>query len=86
MLKLDLKSNPVYRVQPQSLSDKTAMEKKYNCPINECPPTKKLKKKLRLYLELTNVGPSKNTKPRPTWPIVCVFFDRFQYKQVKWFV
>ena len=39
-VKLGLKSNPVHRVQPQSLSDKTAMEKKYNCPINVCPPTK----------------------------------------------
>ena len=26
--------------KPLSLSDKIAMEKKYNCPINVCPPTK----------------------------------------------
>ena len=26
--------------KPQSLSDKIAMEKKHNCPINVCPPTK----------------------------------------------
>ena len=26
--------------KPQSLSDKIAMEKKYNCPINVCPPPK----------------------------------------------